>query len=111
MPQQPMGIESYLASGAQEWVLSGRAGVRAERQGAGRWLPRIVEVAVEEAAVEEVAVEQPCPNPRVGARVTARVRVPQPPPAAVRLRVRVRLRLRVWVRLRVRVRRRTAAAR
>ena len=35
MPQQPMGIESYLASGAQERVLSGRAGVRAERQGAG----------------------------------------------------------------------------
>ena len=72
MPQQPMGIESYLASGAQECVLSGR------EQG------RIGEVAV-----EEVAGEQPCPNPRVRAGFTARVRVPQPPPAAVRLRVRV----------------------
>ena len=86
MPQQPMGIESYLASGAQECVLGGR------EQG------RIGEVAV-----EEVAVEQPCPNPRVRARVTARVRarvtarvrVPQPPPAAVRLRLRVGARLRV----------------
>ena len=46
MPQQPMGIESYLASGAQEWVVSGaqewvlrsRSGVGAAQQVAGRWL-------------------------------------------------------------------------